>query len=242
MSEQSGLTVDETYVDNGDYFDDSDEPPDRKPNPRPPEKTDRSSYLITRPADGSSNHPLHVDYGNGESVEFVWDNNGNLMSVIDTSSGTRMINTADGWYMENARGERTKIDGTVSVDDSTAAITIQMNDGSKTTIQPDGRVLKQDADGNLVAVSVDKQLDPQSLLRNDPSSRSSFSDAQYDADHNLTGVTDQYGNRFELQDGRWYLKSQSGDIPVSGDVVVDNYGMAIVPRRQTDVQQPAADQ
>jgi YD repeat-containing protein len=254
MSEQAGLTVDDNYVDNGDYGDDTDDSGDdgdtgagsgapatvndngNNPPPKTTEHTERSEYSITRPADGSSDHPLHIDYENGESVEFVWDNNG-LQSINDTSTNTRMINTEDGWYMEDASGQRTKIDGTVSVDDATAAITIQYNDGSKTTIQPNGRVEKQDAEGNLIAVGVDQQPDPSSLKRNDSHDRASFSNAEYDADHNLTGVTDQYGNRFELKDGQWYMQSSTGDIPVNGDVKVDKYGMTIVPRANGEAHQ-----
>lgn len=261
MSDQAGLTVDNTYVDNGDgdYDDDSNDGADagdtgsgsgasaavvnetvpggdKQPGQQPVEPTDRSSYSITRPSDGSSDHPSHVDYDNGESVEFIYDNDGKLQSINDTSTNTRMINTDDGWYMEDASGKRTKIDGTVSVDDTTAAITIQNNDGSSTTIQPNGRVEKRDANGDLVAVAVDQQPDPLNFNKNDPASRSSFSNAQYDADHNLTGVTDQYGNQFVVKDGQWYMQSSTGDIPVNGAVQVDDHGMSIVPQSSKELE------
>lgn len=245
MSDQAGLTIDTGVVDNGDgdYIEDDDgtdgiygvQPEPISSGPSADVLTDRTTYSITRAEGDPLGNPLHIDYENGESVEFVYDNNGVLQSVVDTSSGTRMINTEDGWVLQNKKGERTPIDGEVSVDPATGAVVTKMNDGTTYRAEPDGRVVATNADGQISGVSRPSDFAFQgelgAITRNDGSSRTGFSQAQYDQDGNLTSVTDAHGNVYQRKGDGWTRTAgtDAASVPVSGTVCIDNHGMYVVP-------------
>lgn len=236
MTDQPGLTIDTGVVDNGDIDEGED-----NGNPIPPSKdrvssisaigdyempTDRSEYSIARPKDDPLGNPLHIDYKNGESVEFVYGNDGALMSVIDTSSGTRMINTADGWFLEDKNGGRTKIDGEVSVDSGTAAVTTRLNNGKTIVANPDGRVVATDAEGHLIAVS--NSSDAYSLNSPALGGRIGFHSAEFDDSGNLQSVSDNFGNQYQKSGNQWMRMERDGTVTlIEGEIQVDNYGLTI---------------
>lgn len=243
MSDQPGLTIDTGVVDNGEIDEGDDEGgEDNGDNPTPPSKdpvspivraiddempTDRSEYTIVRPEDDPFGNPLHIAYENGESVEFVYNNDGGLMSVIDTSSGTRMINTNDGWFLEDQKGERTKIDGEVSVDSATGAVTTKLNDGKTIVANPDGRVVATDAKGQLIAVS--NSADAYSFNNPAMGGRIGFHNAEFDDSGNLQSVSDNFGYQYRKSGEQWMRLNRDGTVAIiDGEVQVDNYGLTIV--------------
>lgn len=250
MSDQTGLTIDTGVVDNGDgeYIEEDDGgdvvydlPPEPiSSGPSADVLTDRSTYSITRAEGDPLGNPLHIDYENGESVEFVYDNNGGLQSVIDTTSGTRMINTEEGWVLENKKGERTSIDGEVSVDPSTGAVVTKMNDGTTYRAEPDGRVIETNASGQVTGVSNPNDFNVMEMnrsigTRKDPSERTGFSNAEYDQNGELTSVTDAFGNVYKKEGDGWTRTGTDNlTSPVSGMVAIDNHGMYVVPEQTVE--------
>lgn len=132
-----------------------DEVPPEDPDGGDWSRQDRSEYVIHRENGEPFGRIESVEYNNGESIEFSYDENGGLSGVVDTASGTKMFKDEEGkWVMETAGGQKTYINGDISVNQETGAITATLDNGVIVTTQPSGRTSATRPDGSGIDQSI----------------------------------------------------------------------------------------
>jgi YD repeat-containing protein len=82
-----------------------------------------------------------VDTGNGTSIEYNYDDQGNIKNVTDTGSGTKIERQDDGsWAVVGPDGSKQPIDGNVTVDQNSGSVSAHLNNGTQVTTSPNGDV------------------------------------------------------------------------------------------------------
>jgi YD repeat-containing protein len=229
-----GLTADTDLVLDGD--DDGDggnqDQPEPPAKPIPPGQsgaqlidihhTDRSEYDIERQDGDPFGNPTSIKYGDGNTVDFKYDDDGNLTGINDTASGISFDKDGDRWIVTGKDGSKTALEGDVSVDPQNGAIVAKLDNGTTITTFPDGRSVATDENGNLVGV-------------NNPNYREGTNDhylnvpaggsATYDDNGNIVRATDAMGNRYQqTASGQWVEFDIQGNMkPIEGTVRIDPY-------------------
>ena len=83
---------------------------------------------------------IAIDYLNGDSIEYRYDDAGNLKGVVDTSCGVSIHMQSVGWFKVLTDGSTSLIDGSLSVDQQSGALILTLHDGSRVITNPDGSV------------------------------------------------------------------------------------------------------
>jgi len=83
---------------------------------------------------------IAIDYLDGNSIEYKYDDEGNLKGVVDTASGMSIHLNSVGWFKVRQDGSVTMIDGNISLNQLTGELTLNSTDGSIVITSPDGSV------------------------------------------------------------------------------------------------------
>jgi len=105
-----------------------------------PATIDKGNYKLVRSL--SNNKIQGINYANGDKVEYVYDNNGNLMQISDSRSGTKITRVGEAeWQIEssNGFGRPVTFKGDIEINQRTGAITTTLHDGRQITVNPDGQ-------------------------------------------------------------------------------------------------------
>jgi YD repeat-containing protein len=195
-----------------------------------PPTGDKESYELVR---SSPNGLIQgINYENGDKVEYKYDDTGKLMEVTDSSTGTTITRIGqDEWQINSPSnlGQPVTFKGDIQINQKTGAMTTTLSDGRQITVNPDGRSVERDADGNIRRVNdVRSSVD----ANGNPVYTNYSATANYDANGKLVSASDSEGNAYTLgADGQWYQTVTIGGVStqqkVNGKVVIDEYGVRV---------------
>lgn len=198
---------------------------------------DKDNYELVR--HNTNGNIQGINYENGDKVEYKYDDTGKLMEVTDSSSGTTIRRVgADQWEIVSPDnlGQPVTFSGDIKIDQRTGAMTTRLADGRQITVNPDGRTVERDANGNIRHISDTRT----SIDDNGKPVNSKYgASANYDQNGKLTAVHDSNGKSYTLgADGKWYETVTVGGVStqqkVNGRVTINEYGVQIMPSRSPD--------
>jgi YD repeat-containing protein len=188
----------------------------------------RSEYRIVRNEGDPLGQPTSIQYRDGNSVNFEYDENGNLIKMTDTASGVSFTQAGDN-VVVSGNGQQTAVKGTMEVNPQDGSMIIKTEDGNTITFYPNGRSTTVDENGDLVRMTNPAYREGD---RDKYQTSIRGGSAAYDDEHNLIRVQDNIGNVYErTPDGGW-LKTDFGGVtkPFDGEVTFDPYrGVVVTP-------------
>ncbi len=166
----------------------------------------------------------------GRELQVIYGDDHQPIAIVDDNSGSRMVQTKNGWVLETETGERVPL-GDVSIDQETGAITTTFQDGSSVKAWPEGKVVQRDSDGNITAVS---QINGNGKI--------SVATARYDDQGDPVEVHDILGNTYLNQNGQWVERHANGSYTIiDGDISLTENGWTFSPKKDP-APQPAPQQ